>query len=157
MVQKKAAEGNVKAIWVPTIADTDKEPTTAEITAGTKLTPQLPTPGLDISWTQNNSSTNMLDESFTTESIGTESATINLTFVRDFDGSDTVADLFTRGLRGFLVISRDGTPGAGDVVEVYPCEAHRPVPLRPATNEDQQFSVKLAVNDTPNLEAVVGA
>lgn len=153
---KKAAEGNVKAVWLPACAN-PAAPTVAEIAAGTPLTPQLPTSGLDIAWTQNNSSTNMLDESFTTESIGTESAAIMLTFVRDFDGTDTIKALFTRGLNGFLLISRDGAPVALDEVEVYPCQAHRPVPQKPATNEDQMFQVKLAVNDTPELEAVVAA
>jgi hypothetical protein len=131
-------------------------PTAAEITAGTNLTPFLPTTGLGVEWTQNNASIDMLDESFTAEVIGTEAASVTITFTRD-DTTDTLWDLFTRGLNGFLLISRFGAPAAGDDVEVYPCQAHRPVPLTPATNEFQQARVALAVHDTPDLEAVVAA
>lgn len=150
-----AAEGNVKVHWLPAVA-AKAAPTTAEITAGTDLTPYLPTSGVGIDWTQNNASIDMLDESFTAEVIGTEGATITLTFIRD-DTADDAWDLFDRGTNGFLLVSRFGDPAATDIVEVYPVQSHRPVPLAPATNEFQQAQVSLAVSDTPELNAVVGA
>lgn len=155
------SEGNVKAIWCPSIAS-KAAPTVAELAAGTQLTPQLPTDGIDISPTNNNASQPMLDNAFVAEQIGTFSYGATLTAVRDPDSvttgaGDDVWTLFTRGLRGFLVISRFGTPIAGDKVEVYPAEAHAPAPLAPAENAFQKFQVQLAVTDEPALNATVAA
>lgn len=152
---KLSSEGNVKVFWLPTVAS-KAAPSVANIAAGTELTPFLPTAGVGIDWTQNNASIDMLDESFTAEVIGTEGATITLTFVRD-DAADDAWDLFVRGTNGYLLVSRFGAPVALDVVEVYPVQSHRPVPLTPATNEFQQARVSLAVHDAPELNAVVAA
>ncbi len=150
---KSAAEGNVKVYWLTTVAS-KTAPTNANISAGTHLTPFLPTNGVGIDWTQNNASIDMLDASFTPEVIGTEGASITLTFVRD-DTTDTAWNLFVRGTNGFILVSRFGTPATGKKVEVYPVQSHRPVPLAPATNEFQQARVSLAVHDTPELNATV--
>ena len=152
---KVASEGNVKVYWLPTVAS-KAAPTAANIAAGTPLTPYLPTSGVGIDWTQNNASLDMLDSSFTAEVVGTEGATITLTFVRD-DTTDTAWNLFVRGTNGYLLVSRFGAPVAADKVEVYPVQSHRPVPLPPATNEFQQAQVSLAVHDTPELNATVAA
>lgn len=156
-MSKKASEGNVKVYWLPTVAS-KTAPTVANIAAGTNITPFLPTTGVSVAYTQNNASLPMLDESFTVEQIGTESAAIELTFTRDSVTADDDAwTLFTRGLEGNLLISRFGTPIAGSRVEVYPAAAHRAVPLPPAENELQQGKVQLAVRDTPELNAIVAA
>lgn len=159
-----ASEGNVKVYKVPTIADVTA-PTVAEVNAGTDLTPYMPTQGVDITWTQNNASLAMLDESFVAEVVGTEAATITLTGVRD-DTSDDFFDAFDRGDNFYLVIARFGWSGLGsgsdpnepaatDVVEVYPAQSHRPVPMAPAENEFQQAMCTLAVTETPVLDAVL--
>lgn len=154
---KVASEGKVKVHFLPTIAN-KTAPTVAEIAAGTHLTPKLPTTGPSVDWTQNKASIPMLDSGFVAEAVGTEGAAVELTFVRDdVDGSDTLWNLFTRGLRGFILISRFGAPVAGSRVEVYPVEAHRPVPLTPAENEFQQGKVALAVHDEPDTKAIVAA
>jgi len=150
-----ASEGNVKVWKVPTIADLEA-PTAVEINAGEDLTPYMPTQGVDITWTQNNASLAMLDESFVAEVVGTESATITLTGVRD-DESDDFFDAFERGENFYLVISRFGAADATSAVEVYPAQSHRPVPMAPAENEFQQAMCTLAVTDTPVLDAVVAA
>lgn len=156
-MSKKASEGNVKVYWLPTVAS-KAAPTVANIAAGTNITPFLPTTGVDVAWTQNNASLPMLDESFTVEQIGTESASVTLTVTRDSVTADDDAwTLFTRGLEGYLVISRFGAPVATSRVEVYPVAAHRAVPMAPAENELQQATVQLAVRDTPELNAVVAA
>lgn len=152
---KLPSEGNVKVHYLPAVAN-KAAPTVAEINAGTNLTPFLPTAGVGVEWTQNNTSTPMLDESFTTEAVGTESASVSLTFLRHrADGDDSAWNLFVRGTDAFLLISRKGAPAVGSKVEVYPIQCHRPVPLPPATNEDQQARVSLAVRDTPDLRATV--
>lgn len=154
---KTTSEGKVKVYFLPTVAS-ESAPTVANIAAGTNITPFLPTSGVAVEWTQNNASIPMMDEAFTPEQIGTESASIALTFTRD----EVVADddafaLFDRGLQGFLLISRFGAPVATKVVEIYPVTGHRAVPLAPAENEFQQARVQLAVHDTPTLDAVVAA
>lgn len=154
-MSKKASEGNVKVYWLPAVAS-KAAPTTVEIAAGTNVTPYLPTTGVSVEWTQNNASLPMMDASFTVEQIGTESAAIELTFTRDSVTADDDAwSLFTRGLEGFLLISRFGAPVATSRAEVYPAAAHRAVPLSPAENELQQAKVVLAIRDTPELNAVV--
>mgnify|MGYP007087610748 CR=1 FL=1 len=153
-MSRLTSEGNVKVYKVPTVADIEA-PTVSEIEAGTNLTPFLPTAGVSINWTQNNSSTPMLDESFVAASVGTESAEIQLTGVRD-TSSDDFWDAFERGENFYLVVSRFGLAESGSKVEVYPVQSHRPVPLSPAENEDQQAQVSLAVQPTPELNAEVG-
>lgn len=156
-MSKKASEGNVKVYFLPTVASL-AAPTVANIAAGTNITPWLPTTGVGVDWTQNNASISMLDASFTPEQIGTESVAIELTFTRDsVTADDDAYELFDRGLEGYLLISRFGTPIAGSRVEVYPIAAHRAVPLTPAENEFQQAKAKLAVRDTPEPNAVVAA
>lgn len=157
-----AAEGNIKVWKVPSIED-KSEPTVSEINAGMNLTPFVPTAGLSINWTQNNASLEMLDESFVAEVVGTESAAIEITGVRD-DQDDDFFDAFQRGENFYLVVFRFGMSGSGgeepadgDVCEVYPVQSHRPVPMAPASNEFQQAMVTLAVEDTPVLDAEVEA
>jgi hypothetical protein len=147
------AEGNVKLYKVPIIADR-AAPTMAEIEAGVALTPNLPTGGVSINWTQNNASLAMLDESFVVTAVGTEGAEIELTGVRD-DGDDVFFSSFERGENFNLVVSRFGEAAAGKKVEVYPSQSHRPVPLSPAENEFQQASVSIGVTDAPEMNAVV--
>lgn len=152
---KVTSEGKVKAYWIASISDISA-PTEAEIAAGTNLTPQLPTAGLDITFTENNASIAMIDEGFTAEAVGTYGASAVLTFTRDAVANDDDAwTLFTRGLQGHLLVSRFGTPVEGSRVEVYPAESHAPVPLAPAENEFQQMRVTLAINAEPDTKAVV--
>lgn len=155
-----AAEGNVKILKVPTIANLSA-PTALELDAGVDLTPFMPTAGVSINWTQNNATIAMLDESFVASVVGTESAEIELTGLRD-DSTDGFWDAFERGENFYLVVGRfgwsgsGGEPDTGDKCEVYPVQSHRPVPMTPAENEFQQAMVTLGVTDTPVLDAVVG-
>ena len=155
------SEGKVKAYYLPVVAS-KAAPTVAEITAGTNLTPQLPTDGLDISPTNNNASQAMLDDAFVAEEPGTFSYGATATFTRDPDtvttgAGDDVWTLITRDLRGFLLISRFGAPVAGNKVEVYPIACHAPAPLAPAENAYQKFRVQFAVTAAPELNATVAA
>jgi hypothetical protein len=150
-----ASEGNVKIYKLPEVADLSA-PTEAEIAAGVHLTPYVPTTGVEITWTQNNASLAMLEESFVASVVGTEEASIVLTGVRD-DDSDDFWNAFTRGENFVLLVSRFGQAETGSQVECYPAQSHRPTPLAPAQNEFQQAQVTLAVPETPVLDAVVAA
>lgn len=150
------AEGNVKLHWLPTVAAI-AAPTTTEITAGTDLTPQAPTSGVSIDFTQNNASLPKLDQGKISKAVGTEEASISLTFTRDSVDADDIAwELFSRNLQGYLLVSRFGAPVADSRVEVYQVESHRPVMLPPAQDEYQQMRVNLAPADW-DTEAVVAS
>lgn len=150
---KLTAEGNVKVWKVPSVAD-KTAPTLAEIQAGTNLSPFTPTTGVAITWTQNNATLDMIDESFQISAVGTEGAEISLTGVRD-DDNDAFFEAFERGENFHLIVSRFGAIESGSVVEVYPSQSHRPVPDAPAVNEFQTSTVSIAVPETPVLTAVV--
>lgn len=154
---KVASEEKVKVYFLPTVAS-KAAPTVANIAAGTHLTPFVPTDGLNVDPTQNNASISMLDSGFNAEQIGTYGYGITMTMTRDDVAADDDAwTLFERGLRGFLLISRFGTPIAGSRVEVYPIECHDPAPAAPAENTFQTFTVGMAVHDAPEIKAVVAA
>lgn len=154
-------DGNTKVRWLPAVVDIEA-PTVAEIAAGTDLTPQLPSDGLTVTPNRNKASQSMLDSSFVAEAVGNWSVGIVLKFQRDVTSittgaGDAAYTLFDRGTDGFLLVSRFGAPAAGDQVEVYPAEAHQPIPLATAENAYQQFEVELAITDEPALKAVVAA
>ena len=132
-------------------------PTAAEITAGTNLTAQIPSDGVNLTNTRNNASISMLDEAFTPEQVGTFGTSITLKFTRDNAATDAAFALFEHGDAGFLLISRFGAAIAASKVEVYPVESHDPAPLATAENEYQQFEVQLAVTARPSIRAVVAA
>lgn len=146
---------NTKVRWLPAVANI-AAPSVAEIAAGTDLTPQIPSDGLQFNHTRNNASVSMLDDDFVPEDVGTYGTGITLKFVRD-DTDDDAFDLFNHGEEGFLLISRFGAPAATKKVEVYPASSHEPAPLPTAENEYQQFEVQIAVTRKPNIRAVVAA
>lgn len=151
-------EGNLKAYWVPTIAD-KAAPTAAEMTAGIDLSDQLTADGVSPNHTENTVSTDMLS-GFIKQSIGTEGLTFNLRFLRDFEAAtDTVYDNFdARGKDGFLVLSETGGgQTSGDVVEVYPAQAGRRKRIASTGNAHIAFSVLVTVDDDYVDDAVVAA
>lgn len=159
-------EGQMRVLWAPDgvspgVANL-AAPTVAEVNAAEDLTPYLPTAGVQIEPTENNSSLAMLDKGFISESVGTEGATAALTFRRDDDPEDDPFFLFTKGDTGTLIVVPFGGPGytpqSGDMVECYRVEAHTPVPLAPAENTKQQCRVTFAVADRElNAEVTAGS
>jgi hypothetical protein len=146
---------DLKVFWLEACEDIEA-PTSAEITAGTELTDQIPVDGVAVNPTGNNASQPMLGDAFVAEKVGTWGRGITLTFTRD-DTSDVARTLFTYRQAGFLLLARFGAPESGDDVEVYPAESHEPADLASAENEFSKFEVQLAVTDTPALRAVVDA
>ena len=138
-------EGNYVLYYCPELADMS-EPTVAEITTdGTRLV-EIPTDGISFGGSQNNASTPMLDSERISQSPGTEDRNLTINF-RRLDADDTMFDLWTRGLQGYIVISHNGVPEATDEVLVYQGEAHAPMPQDPSQDSHQQFQVTWAVSD----------
>jgi hypothetical protein len=128
----------------------------ATLSSALDLTPFLPTGGISIEGTENNSALAMIDKGFVSESVGTEGATAALTFKRDSDPLIDPFFLFKKGdLRTLVEVPFGGqsfTPTAGKDVQVYLVEAHTPRPMTPAENTKQQCMVNFAVSNR-NLNA----
>lgn len=155
------ANDGMLAVWhVPTIANTSA-PTVAEINAGTKLSPHMTKDGIRVPSNQNMVDDSNIEDTFDAQVVGSWGGPISFTAKRNnaSGGTDTVWNLITYGLAGYVVVRR-GIPSATAVaasqtVEVYPVQYHHPVMQDPATNEQGRFTVTAAVTSTPQLKATV--
>jgi len=142
------------------IAATDLEPTAAEVAAATDLTPFLMS--INASSQGNQVPTPSFDSLFETSILGTSQATFSADFYRD-DTDDDAWTAFTRGTKGYVIISRFGGSGtdqmpiAADTVEVWPIEVVSRTAAALANNTVQTFTITCAVNIEPNEAAVVAA
>lgn len=154
---KYSSEGKVRIYFVPTISN-KAAPTVAELNAGTALTLFVPRDGFAPSTTQNMVDTSSLADIFDTQATGTEGGPITLTGFRD-DTADTMWDLFTNGLTGYVVV-REGIAEttawtAAQKCQVYPIQSHHPIPSQTAANAARTFTVMVAVTSAPNRKATV--
>lgn len=149
--------------WVgftDTIAAADLEPTAAEVTACTDVTPFLMS--LNASSQGNQVPTPSFDTLFETSIPGTSQATFQADFYRD-DDDDVAWDLLPRKTEGYFIVSRFGGSGtdqkpiAADIVEVWPVRVTSRTAASMQNNAVQTFSVSCAVNIEPNEAAVVAA
>lgn len=151
-------EGMTEVSWVPTIASI-AAPTVAELNAGTKISSYLTKDGLKVPQTQNMVDNSSLAETFDAQVVGSWGGQLELTMKRTT--TDTAWALFDYGENGYLVIRRGLAVAtawtAAQKAEVYPAEAHKPVPNDTAANAQATFKVALAVTAEPNLAAVVAA
>lgn len=149
---------NTQVHFVATIADSDLEPTVAEITGGTDLTGFITT--LDASSTGNEVPTPTFASLFETSISGTVSASFSAEFYRD-DTTDTAWDTLPRGTNGYFVIARfgysgtAGAPAAGDEVEVWPIRITSRSAMSLTNNEVQRFGIQAGVPNVPNEAAQV--
>jgi hypothetical protein len=94
--------------------------------------------------------------------VGTSSATFTGDFYRD-DIDDAAWEMFPRGTRGVVYISRFGgsgtghMPTTGDTMEVWPVEVTSRAAGPLSSNTPQTFTVTCAVNEEPSEDAVVAA
>jgi len=92
--------------------------------------------------------------------VGTSTATFTADFYRD-DEDDQAWDLFPRGTRGVVYISRfggqgtDHQPVAADKVEVWPVEVTSRTAGPLSSNTPQTFTITCAVNEEPAEDATV--
>ena len=150
-------EGMTKVSWVVTLSSVSS-PTAVQLTAGTDITTFMTKDGLNISLSQNNVDNTSLAETFDSQLVGSWSGDPSLTFKRD-NTADTAWDLFEWGAVGFLVVRRgvlySTAYAAAQKVEVYPAQAHEPIPNNTAANAQATATVKLAITAQPDLHAVV--
>lgn len=146
-------DGNLKASWVPTIANI-AAPTVAELTAGVSLESRLTPDGLNITFDTSMIDNSALDSTYNTEQVGRSKVTTTLKYKAQAPGTtDTVRDTLTFRAVGYLVVRR-GTDSsvafaASQDVEVYPSQCGRPNPDVPAPNAIQTVTVQLGSTGTP--------
>lgn len=148
------ADGNLFVYHLTTIANVTA-PTTTEITAGTKLSAEMKVDDLDISFTENEFDNSNAESAFQATGVGTYGASMSITL--DDNDDKVLFDLLSRGLKGFIVVSRHGAPVAADIVEVYPTECHGSKPMNTPSNEKVKFSARFAITSAPTLDAEVAA
>lgn len=150
-------EGMTKVVWVVTLSSVST-PTAIQLTAGTDITEVMTKDGLNISLSQNNVANSSLAEQFDSQLVGSWGGDPSLTFKRR-NTTDLAWDLFEWGAVGFLVVRRGvlytTAWAAAQDVEVYPAQAHEPIPNNTASNAQATATVKLAITAQPDLHAVV--
>lgn len=151
-------DGNIRVSSVPSIANI-AAPTTAELNAGTDLTPLITPDGL-IGFEPDTAAVDnaKLNSTFNTQQPGRASwSGTALRFVRQ-TGTDTVRNTLARGYVTNIVVRRAGVPyttawAASQSVEVYPVAAGQRKILAPAANEVEKYEVPFFVTSSPNDSA----
>lgn len=158
------ADGNVKVVWVPTLAD-PTAPTVAELTAAgvvdvsCYLTADGWSPGMD----EQVISDDRLCSVQTFEQPGRSSRTLSVKYIEN-PGSATdnkAYTTFTPGTSGFLV-QRRGKPfdtafAAADVVDVWPATTGKYDPQPPEANSVLKVAQKMFITGTVEQNVAVTA
>lgn len=158
------ADGNVKVVWVPAIADPDA-PTVAEVTGASAvdvscyLTGDGWNPGLD----EQTISDDRLCSRETFEQAGRSSRTLTVRYViNPTDPTNNKAqETFVPGTQGFFVV-RPGTDyepdlAASDNVRVWPVSAGQMNELPPEANSVLKAEQRMFVRGPVRMNATIGA
>ena len=152
----RVVDGFITVRWVTTLSSTTS-PTATQINAGVNLTSFSTKDGLDVSPDQNTVDTTSLNSLTETQGLGMAKVDIALTLKRA--STDTAWTTFASNPAGWLVIRRgvlnSTAIAAADKVEVYPVTASNRMPVKPAANEVEKFSVKMPLSADYVLEATV--
>jgi hypothetical protein len=153
--------GTGKVRWVPTLSSVTA-PTAVQINAGIDLTPWLRQDGLNRSIT--GALTDVADarDTFDRTDLGTYSATLEVTFLRDsVAGADTAFSTLQRGTRGFFIVAPFGWAGAattataGDRCEVWPAVVSSLGAEAEGKEKAQVIKITFGVPDAPETNALV--
>jgi hypothetical protein len=148
-------KGITRFYWVPTIASASLIPTTAEVTAGTRLDGQLAEVN-GFSFENNPIQTPDMSTAFVSQIAG-EDATedSSLTFYEDLT-SNPNSTVLAKGTNGYVVIVPRGTagatPAAGDKSDVWPAQITSNAKQFTADNEAGKYMVKFAATSQPGFE-----
>lgn len=145
-------KGITKIYLVPTITNT-AAPTTAQITAGTNLTPQVAEVS-GFTFTNNPISTPDMDTAYVSQIAGEDSGEASsITFYELRGGTDTINAALTKGLNAYICIYYAGiagaTPAASDKLEVWPISVSSNARIYSAGNEAAQYRVAFAITGPP--------
>jgi hypothetical protein len=154
-------EGKTRIYWVTDIEDIEA-PTVAELNAGIDVTLFVTKDGLTTPANQNMVDNATIAETFDAQVVGSWGGSLELMLKRKYpDADDTAWNTWDYGDIGFIVVRRAiarATAWANlQKCEVYPAQAHQPVPEKSAANEQVRFKVAFAVTAQPAMKATVAA
>lgn len=132
-------------------------PTTAEVTAGTDLTPQFAEiAGFEFS--NSPIGTPDLTSTFTKQIGGEDTAPASsITFYED-DTTNPIKTLLAKGVTGFVLLyPYTQTPAATEDVEVWPVVVTSNVRQWGVGNDPARYVVSFAITDVPDTDAVQAA
>lgn len=144
-----------QARWVPTIGN-KAAPTTAEITAGTNLTPDIAEiNGFEFS--NSPISTPDMATSFTSQIGGEDTAgDSSITFYED-DTTNTIKTALAKGTNGFVVFYPYGVPASAAKCEVWPATITSNGREWSVGNDPARYMVSFAITAVPSLNSVQAA
>lgn len=150
--------GKTKIYWVPTIASASLIPTTAEVTAGTNLTPSVADVN-GFAFTNSPIDVPDLSTTFTSNIPGEDTAAdSSLTFYEDTT-TNTLQTTLAKGVSGYIAIFFSGTaganPAAGDKAEVWPVQSTGPTREYSMGNDPARWMVAFAMTAPPNFSATL--
>lgn len=134
-------------------------PTAAEVAAGINMSSYIRKNG--VSWPngRGNVDTATIDRRRNTSYPGSESGTLDITFLEENRAGATAPRTSFAGgeVEGFWVFGFEGSNGtAGDPVEVYHVVGDKPTRNNPGPDENQQLTVRFHVQDADE-ESVIAA
>jgi len=150
--------GTTRFYWVPTIASAALVPTTAEVTAGTRLDSQL---NEVAGFTFGNNPINAPD--FLTTFVGQvagedTSEDSSLTFYED-TVTNPIRTLLAKGASGYIFILKAGTaganPAAGDKGDTWPVSVGSNAPIYTADNETAKYMVRFINTARPAADVTM--
>lgn len=158
-------DGMYRVAFCDTIADISA-PTVAELNAGLQLSCQITPGGLAREANDERIDDSRLCSTYSTERMGrTSFPGFALTMVHidtvAFGSPDDAFDTLVKGNLGYVVERSDKSYSeawaAGDKVKVYPVECGSFNDATPTANENQTFTIPMAVTSDPDRRAVVAA
>lgn len=156
------ADGNLRVVYVATLADPEN-PTTTELNAGTTkdLSCYITSDGFATSLDEQTITDNRLCSRATYERPGRWQKQMTLSYVHNPDSpSNNVAYLTLPYLATGYIVARWGVPyetawAAGDLVDVYPIQAGKPMKNPPAENTVLTVTQKMFITAESYDDAVV--
>lgn len=152
-------KGTTRFYWVPTIVAPLTSPSVAEISAGTRLDPEIS----DISgfeYTNSPIDTPDMASAFVSKIPGEDTVADSSINFYELDDANPIRTVLTKGAAGFVVIFPTGTVGAtpatADKCEVWPAIVASSSRQYSAGNEAAKYGVVFTLTDPPE-EAVVAA
>lgn len=148
-------KGITRVYWVPTIASATLVPTTAEVTAGTRLDTQIAELN-GFAFQNSPIKTPDMANTFVSSISGEDgSEDSNLVFYED-KTSNPIYTVLAKGTNGYVVIYPTGiagaAPAAGDKADVWPSQVASNARQYTAGNEAAQYQVTFAATATPGLD-----
>lgn len=153
--------GTTRFYWCPMVAALTKVPTTAEVSAGIRLDPQLATVE-GFSFANTPIPTPNMAEAFTPTIPGEDAAADStLGFYQIRGAVDVIRAAQPRLETGFMVIFTEGlagsTPAIGDVCDSWPAQVASIAKAYSAGNEAAMYNVAYTMSGSPAEDVVLVA